>query len=31
MQNSAVLKALADDTRRRIVILLLRHNYCVGA
>ncbi len=31
MQNSAVLKALADDTRRQIVILLLRHNYCVGA
>ena len=31
MQNSAVPKALADDTRRQIVILLLRHNYCVGA
>ncbi|NLW07283.1 MAG: winged helix-turn-helix transcriptional regulator [Clostridia bacterium] len=26
-----VLKAIADDTRLRIVKLLLQHNYCVGA
>ncbi|NLD87816.1 MAG: winged helix-turn-helix transcriptional regulator [Clostridiales bacterium] len=32
MKNStAVLKAIADDTRLKIVKLLLRHNYCVGA
>jgi ArsR family transcriptional regulator len=27
----AVLKAIADDTRLKIVRLLLQHNYCVGA
>ncbi|MCR3921271.1 MAG: metalloregulator ArsR/SmtB family transcription factor [Firmicutes bacterium] len=26
-----VLKAIADDTRLKIVKLLLKHNYCVGA
>jgi len=27
----AVLKAIADDTRLKIIRLLLQHNYCVGA
>ncbi|WP_418765788.1 ArsR/SmtB family transcription factor [Mailhella sp.] len=31
MDNSLLYRALADDTRRRIVLLLLRHNYCVSA
>lgn len=32
MENTtAVLKAIADDTRLKIVKLLLQHNYCVGA
>jgi len=32
MENTAlVLKAIADDTRLKIVKLLLKHNYCVGA
>ena len=29
--TTAGLKAIADDTRLKIVKLLLRHNYCVGA
>lgn len=32
MENTTiVLKAIADDTRLKIVKLLLKHNYCVGA
>ncbi len=32
MENTtSVLKAIADDTRLKIVKLLLQHNYCVGA
>ena len=31
MERQAVLKVLADDTRLKIVELLLRHNYCVRA
>ena len=31
MDKALVLKAIADDTRRKIVMLLLRHNFCVGA
>jgi len=32
MENTAaVLKAVAGDTRLKIVKLLLQHNYCVGA
>ena len=31
MDKTPVLKAIADDTRMKIVMLLLRHNYCVGA
>lgn len=32
MENTTtILKAIADDTRLRIVKLLLQHNYCVGA
>lgn len=26
-----ILKAIADDTRLKLVNLLLKHNYCVGA
>ncbi len=26
-----ILKSLSDDTRYRLVILLLEHDYCVGA
>ena len=29
--NTVILKAIADDTRLRIVKLLLQYNYCVGA
>jgi ArsR family transcriptional regulator len=29
--TTAVLKAVADDTRMKIVKLLLQYNYCVGA
>lgn len=29
--TTIVLKAIADDTRLKIVKLLLKHNYCVGA
>jgi ArsR family transcriptional regulator len=32
MENTTiVLKAIADDTRLKIITLLLKHNYCVGA
>lgn len=31
MDKSTVLKAIADDTRMKIVTLLLKHNYCVRA
>jgi ArsR family transcriptional regulator len=31
MEKQAILKVLADDTRLKIVELLLRHNYCVRA
>ncbi|MGM9662032.1 MAG: ArsR/SmtB family transcription factor [Oscillospiraceae bacterium] len=31
MEHMPVLKVLADDTRMRIVTLLLAHNYCVRA
>ena len=31
MDRTLVLKAIADDTRRSIIILLLRHNFCVRA
>ena len=31
MDNALLFRALADDTRRRIILLLLRHNYCVSA
>lgn len=32
MENTIlILKAIADDTRLKIVKLLLKHNYCVGA
>lgn len=32
MENTTqVLKAIADDTRLKIVKQLLKHNYCVGA
>lgn len=31
MERSIALKAIADDTRRNIIILLLRHNFCVRA
>ena len=30
MDKALVLKAIADDTRRKIVMLLLRQNSCVG-
>jgi len=29
MEITKILKAMADDTRFRILILLLQHNYCV--
>lgn len=29
MEQASALKAIADDTRRNIIILLLRHNLCV--
>jgi len=31
MEITKILKAMADDTRFRILILLLQHNYCVRA
>jgi len=31
MNKSLVLRAIADDTRMKIITLLLRHNYCVRA
>lgn len=31
MDSALLFRALADDTRRRIVLLLLRHRYCVSA
>ncbi len=31
MDRSLVLKAIADETRMKILSLLLRHNYCVRA
>ena len=31
MEKTSALKALADDTRMKIVTLLLQHNYCVRA
>jgi ArsR family transcriptional regulator len=31
MENQAVLKAISDDTRLKIVELLLQNNYCVRA
>ena len=30
MNSASLYRALADDTRRRIVTLLLGHNYCVS-
>lgn len=30
MDNSLIYRALADDTRRKIIMLLLGHNYCVS-
>ncbi|HJD97783.1 helix-turn-helix transcriptional regulator [Mailhella massiliensis] len=31
MDNAPLYRALADETRRRIVVLLLTHNMCVTA
>ena len=31
MDKTNVLKAIADETRMNILMLLLRHNYCVRA
>lgn len=31
MERTIVLKAIADETRMKILSLLLRHNYCVRA
>ena len=31
MDRMLVLKAIADETRMKILLLLLRHNYCVRA
>ena len=31
MDNAALYRALADDTRRNIILLLLRHDLCVSA
>lgn len=31
MDRTLVLKAIADETRMKILILLLQHNYCVRA
>ena len=31
MDTVKVLKALADETRFKILVLLLRHNFCVRA
>ena len=31
MEKTTVLKAIADETRMKILTLLLRHNYCVRA
>lgn len=31
MDRSLVLKAIADETRMKILTLLLEHNYCVRA
>ena len=31
METTKVLKAIADETRFKILILLLQHNYCVRA
>lgn len=31
MERASALKAIADDTRRSIIFLLLRHNFCVRA
>lgn len=31
MDRSLILKAIADDTRMKIITLLLQHNYCVRA
>jgi ArsR family transcriptional regulator len=31
MNDLIILKAVADDTRLKIIKLLLLHNYCVGA
>ncbi len=30
MSNALIYRALSDDTRRKIVTLLLTHNYCVS-
>ena len=31
MDNTLLYRALADETRRRIIVLLLTHNMCVSA
>lgn len=31
MDRTLILKAIADETRMKILLLLLRHNYCVRA
>jgi len=31
MEITKILKAIADDTRFKILVLLLQHNYCVRA
>lgn len=31
MERSLVLKAVADETRMKVITLLLKHNYCVRA
>ena len=31
MDNALLYRALADESRRRIILLLLRHNCCVSA
>ena len=31
MDNAPLYRALADETRRRIILLLLKHNLCVSA
>lgn len=31
MDNAPLYRALADETRRRIILVLLKHNLCVSA